>query len=306
MREHRNGALLLVDLVVEITLEPAGKPGENRVPLLVLGSRTGNDQRRTGFVDQDRVDLVDDGVVMAALDEIVGAQRHVVAQVVETELVVRAVRDVATVGLAALRGGHLRQNDADIEPQEVVDTAHLLGLILGQVVVDGDDVHALAAQRVQVAGHQRDDRLAFTGLHLGDVRLVQSDTADHLHIERALAEHSVRCLAHGRKSLRKQPIEVFPVVQTLPEISGLRAQLLVVHRDEVVLNVVDLLSDLLHSLQRASLADTEQAVHETHGIRPLLSPRRWTHRMRAYDSSVHQCSSWSLWLTPCRTDLHGR
>jgi len=28
--------------------------------------------------------------------------------------------------------------------------------------------------------------------------------------------------------------------------------------------------------------------------------------MRAYDSSVHQCSSWSLWLTPCRTDLHGR
>ena len=102
--QHRHGALLLVHLVVEVTLESAGEVGEDRVPLLVLGCRAGNDQRGSGLVDQDRVDLVDDGVMVAALYQVVGAERHVVAQVVEAEFVVGAVGDVGAVGLAAFRG----------------------------------------------------------------------------------------------------------------------------------------------------------------------------------------------------------
>src|SRR3712207_6901915 len=45
--------------------------------------------------DEDRVDLVDDGVEVPALDQVGLAPGHVVAQVVEAELVVGAVRDVA-------------------------------------------------------------------------------------------------------------------------------------------------------------------------------------------------------------------
>ena len=67
----------------------------------VLG-RAGDDQRRARLVDQDRVHLVDDREVVAALDHLAGVIDQVVAQVVEAELVVGAVGDVGVVGALAL------------------------------------------------------------------------------------------------------------------------------------------------------------------------------------------------------------
>ena len=64
--------------------------------------RAGDDERGARLVDQDRVDLVDDGVGVAALHHLGRAHLHVVAQVVEAELVVGAVGDVAGVLRAPL------------------------------------------------------------------------------------------------------------------------------------------------------------------------------------------------------------
>jgi len=64
-----------------------------------------DDERGAGLVDEDGVDLVDDRVVVASLDLLVAAGGHaVVAEVVEAELAVRSIRDVALV----LRAAHLR------------------------------------------------------------------------------------------------------------------------------------------------------------------------------------------------------
>ena len=65
------------------------------------GYRTGNDQRCTGIVDQYRVDLIDDGIVVFALYQIVRTDRHVITQVVETEFVVCTEGDVCIVSRAA-------------------------------------------------------------------------------------------------------------------------------------------------------------------------------------------------------------
>ena len=61
---------------------------------VLLARRLGlaaDDERRARLVDEDRVDLVDDGVVQRALRVLERAELHVVAQVVEAELVVLAV-----------------------------------------------------------------------------------------------------------------------------------------------------------------------------------------------------------------------
>ena len=111
--EDADGALLLVDLVVALAglelaaLEPLGDLGELGVPLRGGVGRAADDQRRAGLVDEDRVDLVDDGEVVAALDELLHRPGHVVAQVVEAELVVRAVGDVLGVLRPALLRRHL-------------------------------------------------------------------------------------------------------------------------------------------------------------------------------------------------------
>ena len=52
---------------------------------------------------EDRVDFVDEREVELALHQIFDLPRHVVAQVIEADLVVRHVGDVAVVGRAALR-----------------------------------------------------------------------------------------------------------------------------------------------------------------------------------------------------------
>ena len=64
----RDGALLLVDLVVLVAPEAADDAGELVVELRGVGDAAGDDERRPGLVDEDRVDLVDDGVVVAPLD----------------------------------------------------------------------------------------------------------------------------------------------------------------------------------------------------------------------------------------------
>ena len=104
--------------------------------------RAGDDQRRARLVDQDRVDLVDDRVDVAALDHVLQPVLHVVAQIVEAELVVGAVGDVAGVGRLALVVVEAVHDDADGQAEEAVDLPHPFGVALGEVVVDGDDMHA--------------------------------------------------------------------------------------------------------------------------------------------------------------------
>src|SRR5690606_28547252 len=50
-----------------------------------------NDERRAGLVDQDRIDLVDNGIGKPALTAVFGAVFHVVAQVIEAVFIVGAV-----------------------------------------------------------------------------------------------------------------------------------------------------------------------------------------------------------------------
>ena len=54
--------------------------------------------RGTRLVDEDRVHFVDHGEVQLALELVVQAEGHVVAQVIEAEFVVGAVGDIGGVG----------------------------------------------------------------------------------------------------------------------------------------------------------------------------------------------------------------
>ncbi len=169
----------------------------------------GDDERGARFVDEDGVDFVDDGVVVAALHAVLDVELHVVAQVVEAELVVGAVGDVGGVGGAALVVVEIVDDDADGEAEELVDLAHPLGVALGQVVVDGDDVDAAAGERIQIAGESGDEGLAFAGLHFGDLALVQNHAADELHVEVAHLHGAPAGLADHGEGFGQNLVEGF-------------------------------------------------------------------------------------------------
>ena len=164
---------------------------------------------------------------MAPLHVVREVELHVVAEVVEAELVVGAVGDVAAVGDLALLVVQIVLDDADRHAEEAVDASHPLGVAPGEVVVDGDDVDALAFEGVQIRRQRRDQRLALAGLHLGDPAAVQHDAADELDVEMAHVEHAPAGLANDGEGLGQQVLERRAVREPLPELGGPGAELLV-------------------------------------------------------------------------------
>jgi hypothetical protein len=154
--------------------------------------------------------FVDDGEPVTALHHVLERELHVVAQVVEAELVVGAVGDVRPVGLLALPIAEVVLDDADREPEEAVDPPHPVRVALGEIVVHGDDVDALHLERVEIARQRSDEGLPLARLHLGDLPAVQHHAADELDVEVAHPEDALARLAddregsgRGRRAIRR-------------------------------------------------------------------------------------------------------
>ena len=244
--------------------------------------RAGDDERRAGLVDEDGVDLVDDGIVMTALDAHVAARDHVVAQVVKAKLRVGTVREVRKVrGL--LHGRlHAVLQQADVQPHAAIDLAHPLAISASKVVIDGNDMHALAGQGVQVTGERRDQRLAFASLHLGDHAAVQRDTADELHVKVTLVNGAVGHLAHRGKRLRQHAVEALAVGIALAEEHGLPCEFGIIHlvRRVVRTQVVNARGDLFKFLELTICATRKQLGKQS-------SHMSSSARLRALRSPIH-------------------
>ena len=282
---ERRRAVLLVDGVVGVLAQARDDPIDDVVLVGRLLRRPRDDERRARLVDQDVVHLVDDAVVQLALDVLVQAELHVVAQVVEAELVVGAVGDVGAVGRAALdvpqvevavvfRDEGRIEEEAPVvddrghrEAEVVEDGPHPLDVPPSEVVVDRDQVRALALERVQIERQRGDEGLPLAGLHLRDLPLVEHDAAEALHVEVAEPDRASRRLAHVGERLGQEVVERHLLGrEPLLELGGLlreglRGQLL-----ELRLEVADVVDDRPQALELALVGAPENARQEArHG-----------------------------------------
>ena len=124
---------------------------------------------------------------------------------------------------------------------------------------------ARPAQRVQVEREARDERLSFAGLHLGDVALVQDDAAHHLDVEDALVGLAQTRLAHGGERLEEELFELLAVLEPLPELDGLGAQLFVGELLELRLERGDVGRLLGQALHAPALAEAKGLLEGAEG-----------------------------------------
>ena len=171
--------LLLPHQVLDARLEL----GVQTLILLHL-RRTTDDQRRAGFINKDRVHLIHNGKVMAALHLFLGALSHaVVAQIIEAHFRVGAVGDVAVVHFPPGTGWLVMLDATHGQSQESVKRSHPFGVTSGQVIVHRHHMHAAAGQGIQVNRQGGYEGFTFTSRHLGNVSFMQGVTADELYIE---------------------------------------------------------------------------------------------------------------------------
>jgi hypothetical protein len=128
------------------TVEGAGNFGGTGILFAGALDLTGDNQRCTSFIHQNGVNLVDDAEVEEALYHIGDGGGHVVAQVVEAELAVGTVGDVAAVVLATFSRRHALLNQPHAEAQEAMNLPHPFGIAAGQIVIHRNDVNSLAGQ----------------------------------------------------------------------------------------------------------------------------------------------------------------
>mmetsp|Transcript_39326 Transcript_39326/g.76991 ORF Transcript_39326/g.76991 Transcript_39326/m.76991 type:complete len:227 (+) Transcript_39326:1882-2562(+) len=114
-----------------------------------------DDQRRTGLVNHDAVSLVHNAHVQGpSEDHVLRHHGQVVAQEVEAKLRVGHVRDIHSVVCLALIRLHVGLNQTHTQPKEAMDLSDVLRIAPCKVVVDSDDMHALALEGVEV-GRER-------------------------------------------------------------------------------------------------------------------------------------------------------
>ena len=203
----------------------------------------GDDQRGARLVDEDAVGLVHDGVVQAAqqepprprplagealdleLDAVRLASEHEpVAEVVEGELLVRAVGHVAAIRGPPLLRLHPVHDDAHGEPQRAVDRSHPVGIPRGEVVVHRHDVDRDPRQRRRGRRQGRREGLALSGLHLGHEPRQQDPSAQELHVVVALPQRAGGRLANEGEGPRHRLIGKALTPERLAEIGGGLAQ----------------------------------------------------------------------------------
>ena len=225
-------------------------------------SRPRDDERRARLVDQDAVHLVDNREGVAPLHVVGQFELHVVAQVVETELVVGAVRDVAGIGLLAFLVVQLMLDHADAHAEKPVDASHPFRVAPGQVVVDRHDVDALAGQGVQVRGQCGHQRLALARLHLGDIPAVQHDAADQLHIKVPHVQRAAGGFPHHGEGIDEQTVERIALGEAFAQRRGLSAQLRVALRPHCGFTCVDFAHKGRQRLERAFVLGAENLREE--------------------------------------------
>ena len=123
---------------------------------------------------------------------------------------------------------------------------------------------ALAREPVEVRGKGRDQRLALTGLHLGDPAEVQRGAADHLDVVVTLPEHPTSGLADDGERLDEDVIKLLAIGQPLTELTGLGLQGAVAQGLRLGLERGDVGNDGLDGLQLLALTRAEDLVEDAH------------------------------------------
>src|SRR5947199_7437738 len=146
--------------------------------------RSADDEWRPRFVDQDRVYFVDNRVMITALDLLFARGGHtVVAQVIEAELAVRSVRDVAGVLLTTNIRLLIVLNTANGQPEKCVKLPHPFGVAASEIIIHRYEMRAAPGESIQVQRPSSDQGFSFACPPFRNSSPLQNYAAQNFHVD---------------------------------------------------------------------------------------------------------------------------
>ena len=88
-----NGLLLFIHDIV-VFGEGLDDTGQRIVEVRRFFTRAGNDQRRTGFIDEDGVHFIDDTVIQRALYHLFFTDDHVITEIIKAKFIIGTIGNI--------------------------------------------------------------------------------------------------------------------------------------------------------------------------------------------------------------------
>ena len=151
-----------------------------------------------------------------------------------------------------------------MRPRKLIHLAHPLGVALGQVVVDRDDVDALPGEGVEIGREGGHQGLALAGLHLGDAALVEDHAADELHPVGLHTQHPPGGLPAGGEGLGQQVVQRLAAGVARLEFRGLGLELGVGEGSVFLLQRLYLVHNGIDGFQLPLRAGPKELLQKTH------------------------------------------
>ena len=80
-----------------------------------LSTLSGNDQRCSGLIDQNGIDLIDNCIMQSSLNQLFFIDNHVISQIIKSKFIIRYISNIAIISLSSLVIVHLIENNTDFE-----------------------------------------------------------------------------------------------------------------------------------------------------------------------------------------------
>ncbi len=167
---------LLIQCVISFRTQAGHQLGIAVILAGILVDSPGDYQGRAGLINEDAVHLVDNGKMQGALHQMFLVQHHIIPEIVKAKLVICAISYICLIGLPALFGIKAMDNETYLQAQQIVDPSHPLAVEAGKIVVDGDHMHALARESIEIGRHSQGQGLALAGFHFRNPPLVEDDS----------------------------------------------------------------------------------------------------------------------------------
>ena len=120
---------------------------------------------------------------MLTLHQVFRVVRHVIPQVIESELIIRPESNIRHIRFTTLRRIRLMSVDTiHRKTVEHIQRSHPFRVTFCQIVIYGHHVYPPARKGIQEYRQGRYQSFTFSGRHLGNLSLVQYRTTDQLYI----------------------------------------------------------------------------------------------------------------------------